>query len=84
MAGSMLVNRLRRWPNTNPTLGLLYTLSQHIRKHMYEASSKCGVSKHLIHVRNFKFLETHVGVLKHISINIQMWDIDTPNAYIRP
>ena len=29
---------------------------------------------------HLKFLETHVGVLKHISINIQMWDIGTPNA----
>ena len=27
-------NRLRRLPNTNPTLGLLYTLRQHIIKHM--------------------------------------------------
>ena len=25
IAGSMLVNFLRRWPNTSPTLGLLYT-----------------------------------------------------------
>ena len=51
-AGSIPVYRLRRWPNTNPTLGLLYALSQHISKHMYQASSKCGVSKHLKHVRN--------------------------------
>ena len=29
---------------------------------------------------HFKFFETHVGVLKHISINIQMLDIETPNA----
>ena len=34
IAGSMSVNRLRRWPNTNSTLGLLYTLRQHISKHM--------------------------------------------------
>ena len=31
---------------------------------------------------HFKFLETHVGVLKHISITIQMWDIKTPNACV--
>ena len=34
IAGSMLVNRLRRLPNTNPTPGLLYTLRHHISKHM--------------------------------------------------
>ena len=33
IAGSMPVNRLRCWPNTNPTLGQLYTLRQHISKH---------------------------------------------------
>ena len=26
IAGSMLVNHLQRWPNTNPSLGLMYTL----------------------------------------------------------
>ena len=26
----MTVNRLRRWPNTNPSLGLLYTLRKHV------------------------------------------------------
>ena len=30
IAGSMPVNRLRRWPNTNPSLGLLYTLRKHV------------------------------------------------------
>ena len=30
IAGSMLGNRLRRWPNTNPSLGLLY----HLRKRL--------------------------------------------------
>ena len=34
IAGSMQVNRLCRWPNTNPTVGLLYTLRQYINKHM--------------------------------------------------
>ena len=29
-AGSMPVNLLRRWPNTNPSLGLLYTLRKHV------------------------------------------------------
>ena len=28
ITGSTPVNRLRRWPNTNPSLGLLYTLRQ--------------------------------------------------------
>ena len=31
---------------------------------------------------HFKLLKTHVGVLKHISINIQMWDIETPSACV--
>ena len=39
IAGSMPVNCLRRWPNTNPTLGLLYTLRQHISK--YVALTQC-------------------------------------------
>ena len=30
IAGSMPVNRLRRWPNTNPSPGLLYTLRKHV------------------------------------------------------
>ena len=30
IVGSMLVNRPRRWPNTNPSLGLLYTLRKHV------------------------------------------------------
>ena len=30
VAGSMPVNRLRRWPNTNLSLGLLYTLRKHV------------------------------------------------------
>ena len=30
IAGSMPVNRLRRWLNTNPSLGLLYTLRKHV------------------------------------------------------
>ena len=30
IAGSMLINRLRRWPNTDPSLGLLYTLHTHV------------------------------------------------------
>ena len=30
IAGSMPVKRLRRWPNTNPSLGLLYTLRKHV------------------------------------------------------
>ena len=34
ISGSMPVNCLRRWPSTNPTLGLLYTLFLHISKHM--------------------------------------------------
>ena len=29
-AGSMQVNRLRRWPSTNPSLGPLYTLRKHV------------------------------------------------------
>ena len=29
-AGSMPVNRLRRWPNNNPSMGLLYTLRKHV------------------------------------------------------
>ena len=63
IAGSIPVYRLRRWLNTNPTLGLLYTLSQHISKHMYQASSKCGVSKHLKHVRN-----SILSFLKHMLL----------------
>ena len=63
IAGSIPVYRLRRWPNTNPTLGLLYALSQHISKHMYQASSKCGVSKHLKHVRN-----SILSFLKHMLV----------------
>ena len=31
---------------------------------------------------DFKVFETHVGVLKHITINIQMWDIEKPNACV--
>ena len=34
IARLMTVNRLRCWPNINLTLGLLYTLHQHISKHM--------------------------------------------------
>ena len=30
IAGSMLFNRLWRWPNTNLSLGLLYTLRKHV------------------------------------------------------
>ena len=30
IVGSMPDNRLRRWPNTNPSLGLLYTLRKHV------------------------------------------------------
>ena len=30
IAASMPVNRLRGWPNTNTTLGLLYTLYKHV------------------------------------------------------
>ena len=30
IAGSIPDNRLRRWPNTNPSLGLLYTLRKHV------------------------------------------------------
>ena len=30
IARSMPVNRLRRWPNANPSLGLLYTLCKHV------------------------------------------------------
>ena len=30
IAGSMPVNRLRRWPNTNLSPGLLYTLRKHV------------------------------------------------------
>ena len=30
IAGSMPVNRLRRWPNTNLSSGLLYTLRKHM------------------------------------------------------
>ena len=30
IAGSMPVNRLRRWPNANPLLGLLYTYRKHV------------------------------------------------------
>ena len=30
IAGSMLFNRLRCWPNTNPSLGLLSTLRKHV------------------------------------------------------
>ena len=63
VAGSIPVYRLRRWPNTNSTLGLLYALSQHISKHMYQASSKCGVSKHLKHVRN-----SILSFLKHMLV----------------
>ena len=30
IAGSMPVNRLRRWPNTNLSPGLFYTLGKHV------------------------------------------------------
>ena len=30
IAGSMLVNRIQRWPNTNLSPGLLYTLRKHV------------------------------------------------------
>ena len=30
IAGSMPVNRLRRRPNTSPSLGLMYTLRKHV------------------------------------------------------
>ena len=30
LAGSMPVNHLRRWPNTNPSLGLLKSLLEHM------------------------------------------------------
>ena len=30
IARSMPVNRVRRWPNTNPSLGLQYTLRKHV------------------------------------------------------
>ena len=30
IAGSMPVNRLRRWPNTNLSPGLLYTMRKHV------------------------------------------------------
>ena len=30
IASLLSVNRLRRWPNTNPWLGLLYTLRKHV------------------------------------------------------
>ena len=30
IADSMPVNRLRRWPTTNPSLGMLYTLHKHV------------------------------------------------------
>ena len=30
VAGRMTINRLRRWPNTNPLLGLLYILRKHV------------------------------------------------------
>ena len=30
IAGSIPVNRLRRWPNTNASLGLLFTLRKHV------------------------------------------------------
>ena len=30
IAGSMPVNRLQRWPNTNLSPGLLYTLRKHV------------------------------------------------------
>ena len=33
IAGSMAVNHLRRWPNTNPTLGLLYFAPAHQQTH---------------------------------------------------
>ena len=33
---------------------------------------------------DFKFFETHVGVLKHISINIQMWDIKNLTHVFNP
>ena len=44
IAGSMPVNSLRRWPNTIPTLGLLYTLHQYISKHM--AFTQCCFDVH--------------------------------------
>ena len=35
IAGSMPVNRLRRWPNTNLSPGLLYTLRKHVAFNQY-------------------------------------------------
>ena len=38
IAGSMPVNRLRRWANTNPSPSLLYTLRKHV------ASTRCCIN----------------------------------------
>ena len=35
IAGSMPVNRLRRWPSTNLSPGLLYTLRKHVSSNQY-------------------------------------------------
>ena len=40
IVGSMRVNRLRSWPNTNPTLGLLHTLRQLITFSDFAVSKK--------------------------------------------
>ena len=54
IAGSMLVNHLRCWPNTNPSPGLLYTLRKHV-------ASRDVVSMLIHSLRRWPDIETALG-----------------------
>ena len=54
------VNRLRRWPNINPTLGLLYT--SHHAHQQTRGIHTCNAVSMLTHsVRRWPDIETELG-----------------------
>ena len=46
IAGSMPVNRLRRWPSTNLSPGLLYTLRKHVSFNQYCLNAGLSLKQH--------------------------------------
>ena len=59
ITGSIPVNHLRHWPNTNPTLSLLYTLRKHISKHICHSPN--AVSMLTNSLRRWPNIETALG-----------------------